>query len=302
MAIDPQLPEWEGGGEEDDDDDDYAFVVDEADCLWADGVELFTADHVHGQDDFIISPHQMPMGSPVVSVPFPTSESHPDAQQVRYHHYLLRQPSTTPPVPSLSSASTMPPCLSDYPSFSFFDHHTTPASPDEVSNIYSNAETGARIANQGSSTPDSLDSKPRTSLSQQHLCLCLQAVPKLSRGSSSNGSSSATSHPAPAPCAGPEGHPLPPLLHVAARSRNRNVAATLLKYGASMVDQYDEHGQTALHIAASLGDEPLVSLLLRHGADANLRDSHGQNPLFLAVSAGHNEVVVLLLRNGGECR
>ncbi|KDN68226.1 putative conserved hypothetical protein [Colletotrichum sublineola] len=89
--------------------------------------------------------------------------------------------------------------------------------------------------------------------------------------------------------------PLLPLLHVAVRSRNRRVAATLLKHGSAAVDERDEHDSTALHVAAELGDEALVTLLLQHNANTRICNERGHNALYVAVAAGHNEIVELLL-------
>lgn len=89
-----------------------------------------------------------------------------------------------------------------------------------------------------------------------------------------------------------------PLLHVAARSRNRRIMTTLLKHGVPP-NERDELGRTALHVAAALGDEALVALLLRCGADAAICDVHGQTALYAAVEGGFGEVVELLLEGGG---
>ncbi|KAL9083285.1 MAG: hypothetical protein Q9165_008591 [Trypethelium subeluteriae] len=91
---------------------------------------------------------------------------------------------------------------------------------------------------------------------------------------------------------------LPPLLHTAARSRNCRIVETLLRRGVAAVNERDEDGRTALHIAAELGDETTMSLLLSHGAHPCLRDLRGQNALYIAVSEGHQNVVELLLGSG----
>lgn len=74
------------------------------------------------------------------------------------------------------------------------------------------------------------------------------------------------------------------------------MAATLLQHCSAQVNARDEQGRTALHNAASVGDEDLVSLLLEYGADVNLCDSQGRDALYLAVGAGHSEVVEILMR------
>ncbi|KAI9888001.1 MAG: hypothetical protein M1823_000122 [Watsoniomyces obsoletus] len=61
----------------------------------------------------------------------------------------------------------------------------------------------------------------------------------------------------------------------------REVAASLLQHGATI--EADEYGQTALHQAARRGNEPLVDLLLQHGANIEKVDKNGRTALHLAV-------------------
>lgn len=63
---------------------------------------------------------------------------------------------------------------------------------------------------------------------------------------------------------------------------------------------HDEHGRTALHIAAAKGYADVVSTLLRHGAEPNQKDSLGNTPLHLAACTNHIQVVTLLLRAGTD--
>ena len=86
-----------------------------------------------------------------------------------------------------------------------------------------------------------------------------------------------------------------PLLHVAIRSRSRDVIRVLFRQGAVIVDERDGKGRTALHIAAELGDEALVGLLLGQGADAQLQDHSGRLAVYFAVEKGYHEIVELLL-------
>ena len=58
------------------------------------------------------------------------------------------------------------------------------------------------------------------------------------------------------------------LLHLAARRRDLVAAQEALT--VADVDSRDPHGWTALHIAASRGDQPMCRLLLGAGADARL--------------------------------
>jgi ankyrin repeat protein len=59
------------------------------------------------------------------------------------------------------------------------------------------------------------------------------------------------------------------------------VFTPLLEAGAS-VDDTDNNKSTALHIAASVGNDELLDLLLQRGADPKLKDSGGFTPLKMA--------------------
>lgn len=55
-----------------------------------------------------------------------------------------------------------------------------------------------------------------------------------------------------------------------------------------------------LHLAVRLGHEPIVSLLLRHGAEADALDSIGRSPLHLACIHGHPAIATTLLEHGAD--
>lgn len=73
----------------------------------------------------------------------------------------------------------------------------------------------------------------------------------------------------------------------------------LLKRGLDP-NESDNNGRTALHIAASKGNENCVLLLLDYGADPNCKDSDGNVPLWEAMVGGHEQVVKLLIENGAD--
>lgn len=58
--------------------------------------------------------------------------------------------------------------------------------------------------------------------------------------------------------------------------------------------------QTALHIAARLGDVEGARLLLSNGADCNLLTRDHYTPLHIAVKDGHDDVIKLLLDYGAK--
>ncbi|CAK9135605.1 unnamed protein product [Ilex paraguariensis] len=65
-------------------------------------------------------------------------------------------------------------------------------------------------------------------------------------------------------------------------------------------NESDSNGRTALHIAASKGNENCVLLLLDYGADPNTRDSDGNVPLWEAILNSHDLVIKLLKDNGAK--
>ncbi|KAI0033404.1 ankyrin [Vararia minispora EC-137] len=60
------------------------------------------------------------------------------------------------------------------------------------------------------------------------------------------------------------------------------------------VNERDQYGYTALHLAADRGHLTTVKALIAKGADATLKDPDEMNALDLAKCAGHDEIVALL--------
>ncbi|MBN2583621.1 MAG: ankyrin repeat domain-containing protein [Planctomycetes bacterium] len=77
----------------------------------------------------------------------------------------------------------------------------------------------------------------------------------------------------------------------------------LIERGAD-VDAVNGSGITPLHRAANVGNVTAAGVLLRHGANVNIRDDAGRTPLGVAVDPGINfdreEVAELLRRHGGQ--
>jgi hypothetical protein len=80
-----------------------------------------------------------------------------------------------------------------------------------------------------------------------------------------------------------------------------------LEAGAD-VNAADKEGDTALHVAAAKGLDPVVKLLADSGANVNAKDGRRQTPLDLALaprrnrggdSLGHQESTAALLRSIG---
>jgi len=79
-------------------------------------------------------------------------------------------------------------------------------------------------------------------------------------------------------------------LHRAVRDNDMGEVRRLLLRGAE-VDCPDAHGRTPLHLAAELGRERALVLLLAHGADPTRSGARGQTPLDAARMSWHMPLV-----------
>jgi CDP-diacylglycerol--serine O-phosphatidyltransferase len=89
------------------------------------------------------------------------------------------------------------------------------------------------------------------------------------------------------------------LLMVAIEESNVPAVELLLARGADR-DHRDEHGLTALGLAARMGFKEAVEVLLAAGADPNIRDLDGLTALDLAEEHGSHDIVAALLRVGAK--
>ncbi|KAI9859480.1 MAG: hypothetical protein M1813_006622 [Trichoglossum hirsutum] len=109
-------------------------------------------------------------------------------------------------------------------------------------------------------------------------------------------------------------------LHVAAWAGHERVARLLLKMGADVnstvqvggkavlgrgahISRKIQAGGTALHLAAGLGHEEVLRILIGSGANINAKSQDGRTPIQWAKDHGHDEAVQLILesqlRNNG---
>jgi tetratricopeptide (TPR) repeat protein len=89
-------------------------------------------------------------------------------------------------------------------------------------------------------------------------------------------------------------------LHVAAERQQKEIVASLLRYGADPSPQTRFYKLTPLHIAADLGDVEIVRRLVEAGADDTARTIGGWTPLHAAVGGGHLRVARLLVERGAD--
>ena len=64
------------------------------------------------------------------------------------------------------------------------------------------------------------------------------------------------------------------------------------------INQIDEQGRNALHLALTRDHKEIVLLLIEKGIDINQTNKDGFNALHLACEEGHLEVVQILIEKG----
>jgi len=91
------------------------------------------------------------------------------------------------------------------------------------------------------------------------------------------------------------------LLHAMARRTAFDEAAWRLHVDAGIdLNQQDDNGYTALHVAVAYRQEAMVVALLNAGARPDIQNELGDTPLHLAV-LGRQEAMVVALLNAGAC-
>jgi hypothetical protein len=90
-------------------------------------------------------------------------------------------------------------------------------------------------------------------------------------------------------------------MHVAAEVGHAGILTLLLKHGTD-VDVRDMRQQTPLHRASREARLEAGQFLLDHGADINAQGFHKTTPLHIAVRHGHVEFARMLLERGAEIK
>ncbi|KAA3679591.1 uncharacterized protein DEA37_0007144 [Paragonimus westermani] len=87
-------------------------------------------------------------------------------------------------------------------------------------------------------------------------------------------------------------------LHYAAKYGQYKICRLLLKMIPSLVSEFDDDGNLAIHLAASQGHRDVTELLLASGAPIDVRNTSRMTPLDWAVTNGQNDCVTCLLEKG----
>ncbi|KAH0545006.1 hypothetical protein FGG08_000932 [Glutinoglossum americanum] len=93
--------------------------------------------------------------------------------------------------------------------------------------------------------------------------------------------------------------PIQTALHFCASKNNIDVARKLLAHKASARIR-DKRSQLPIHRAAAIGSVPMVKLLIENNSPLNAADISGLTPLHHAISEGHGDTALLLLKAGAE--
>ncbi|EAY10973.1 ankyrin repeat protein, putative [Trichomonas vaginalis G3] len=88
-------------------------------------------------------------------------------------------------------------------------------------------------------------------------------------------------------------------LHIAAIYNSKETAELLISHGAN-INEKDENGRTALHIAAIYNSKETAELLISHGANINEKDENGRTALHIAAIYNSKETAELLISHGAK--
>lgn len=84
--------------------------------------------------------------------------------------------------------------------------------------------------------------------------------------------------------------------------KNYDEIATIIINNCQNVDEKNDDGWTALHLAASLGRERICETLINHDADINATTSLGATPLLLSLNNNFSELAQFLENEGATIK
>ncbi|XP_035700493.1 tyrosine-protein kinase Shark isoform X3 [Folsomia candida] len=88
------------------------------------------------------------------------------------------------------------------------------------------------------------------------------------------------------------------LLHRATKEGSGEIVSGMVRTGHRCIDAKNEDGQTAAHIAAMLGLNPILTILINAGINVNAKDSASCTPLHYACINNLPDTVRILLQDG----
>jgi len=91
-----------------------------------------------------------------------------------------------------------------------------------------------------------------------------------------------------------------PMLHIAARNRNRDVIRFLITSGADVNLLAEDRGSTALIDSVMAHHHEIADDLINAGTDLNVKDKNGQTALIVAAGASKEKMVEMLLKAGAD--
>ncbi|KAF9591774.1 hypothetical protein IFM89_007104 [Coptis chinensis] len=92
------------------------------------------------------------------------------------------------------------------------------------------------------------------------------------------------------------------LLHVAVSLNQTEVVKVMASVDgvASVVNTTDEEGWAPIHSAASIGNDDILDILLKIGADVNLKNDGGRSALHYAASKGWLKIAEILISHNAK--
>ena len=79
-------------------------------------------------------------------------------------------------------------------------------------------------------------------------------------------------------------------LHYCVENETPNIASAVIDEDSDIINMQDNDGYSALHLAIIAGNQPLVELLLKKGADVAAVDNEGHTTIHWATGKNHRTV------------
>ncbi len=89
-------------------------------------------------------------------------------------------------------------------------------------------------------------------------------------------------------------------MQIAALVGSNEIVELLITKGADVNAKEEEEGWTPLFAAVGDGYKKIIELLIANGADVNAKDDVGDTPLDMAIGLEQQETVDLLRKHGGK--